>query len=104
METADITYHHRAVRGIRRAFIFFVGRATVQHQQRGNEEHHQQSDLFQKIAGLSHDYTSPEEADGTLQDSLHLLKEFELKLHQHLHLENNILFPKALKLEKELTV
>ena len=67
-------------------------------------EHHQQSDLFQKIAGLSHDYTSPEEVDGTFRDSLHLLKKFELQLHQHLHLENNILFPKALKLEKELTV
>ncbi|HPI81341.1 MAG TPA: iron-sulfur cluster repair di-iron protein, partial [Cyclobacteriaceae bacterium] len=30
------------------------------------------------------------------------LQEFQLDLHQHLHLENNILFPKALKLEKEL--
>ena len=66
-------------------------------------EHHQQSDLFQKIAELSHDYTSPEDVDGAFQDSLRLLKEFELKLHQHLHLENNILFPKTLKLEKELT-
>jgi len=66
-------------------------------------EHHQQSDLFQKIAELSHDYTSPERVGGTLKDSLLLLKEFELNLHQHLHLENNILFPKALELEKELT-
>jgi regulator of cell morphogenesis and NO signaling len=61
-------------------------------------EHHQQSDLFRKIAGLTRGYTSPGE-----MDSLHFLKEFELQLHQHLHLENNILFPKALKLEKELT-
>jgi regulator of cell morphogenesis and NO signaling len=60
-------------------------------------EHHQQSDLFQKIASLTKDYTSPKEVD-----SLRLLKHFELQLHQHLHLENNILFPKALKLEKEL--
>lgn len=66
-------------------------------------EHHQQSDLFQKITELSKDYTSPEDVDGTVKDSLRLLKEFELNLHQHLHLENNILFPKALKLEKELT-
>jgi regulator of cell morphogenesis and NO signaling len=65
-------------------------------------EHHQQSHLLQKIAELSHDYTS-QGVDSTFQDSLRLLKEFELKLHQHLHLENNILFPKALKLEKELT-
>lgn len=66
-------------------------------------EHYQQSDLFKKIAELSHDYTLPEEVDGAFKDSLHLLKEFELSLHKHLHLENNILFPKALKLEKELT-
>jgi regulator of cell morphogenesis and NO signaling len=65
-------------------------------------EHYRQSDLFQKIAELSQDYTSPEGTDGTLKDSLQLLKEFELNLHKHLHLENNILFPKALKLEKEL--
>jgi regulator of cell morphogenesis and NO signaling len=66
-------------------------------------EHHQQSDLFQKIAQISQDYAAPENTDGTFKDSLRLLKEFEINLHQHLHLENNILFPKALKLEKELT-
>ena len=66
-------------------------------------EHHQQSDLFQKMAELSQNYTSLKDVDGTFKDSLGLLKEFELNLHQHLHLENNILFPKALKLEKELT-
>jgi regulator of cell morphogenesis and NO signaling len=67
-------------------------------------EHYQQSELFQKIAELSQGYTSPEGVDGTFKDSLSLLKEFEINLHKHLHLENNILFPKALKLEKELTV
>jgi regulator of cell morphogenesis and NO signaling len=66
-------------------------------------EHYQQSDLFQKIAEISHDYTLPDGVDGAFKDSLHLLQEFEINLHKHLHLENNILFPKALKLEKELT-
>ena len=65
-------------------------------------EHYQQSDLFQKIGGISQD-TFPKGVDGTFKDGLCLLKEFEIKLHKHLHLENNILFPKALKLEKELT-
>ena len=32
-----------------------------------------------------------------------LLKEFEDDLHLHIHLENNILFPKAIELEKELS-
>jgi regulator of cell morphogenesis and NO signaling len=67
-------------------------------------EHYQQSDLFQKIAELSDDYTSPEGVDDEFKESLSLLKEFEINLHKHLHLENNILFPKALKLEKELAV
>ncbi len=66
-------------------------------------EHYQQSEIFQQIAELSRDYTSPGNVDGTFKDSLNLLKEFEMNLHRHLHLENNILFPKALKLEKELT-
>lgn len=67
------------------------------------QEHHQQSDLFVKIGELSHDYTSPDVVDD-IKESLDLLKEFEINLHRHLHLENNILFPKALKLEKKLTV
>jgi regulator of cell morphogenesis and NO signaling len=66
-------------------------------------EHYQQSELFEKIAEISQDYYSPEGVDGTYKDSISLLKEFEINLHKHLHLENNILFPKALKLEKELT-
>ena len=66
-------------------------------------EHYQQSELFQKIAEISQNYILPDGVDGSIKDSLHLLKEFEINLHKHLHLENNILFPKALKLEKELT-
>jgi regulator of cell morphogenesis and NO signaling len=31
-----------------------------------------------------------------------LLDEFEEDLHLHIHLENNILFPKALAMEKQL--
>lgn len=34
---------------------------------------------------------------------LGLLKEFEINLHKHLHVENTILFPKALNPEKKLT-
>jgi len=30
------------------------------------------------------------------------LQQFELDLHQHVHLENNILFPKSIVLEQEL--
>lgn len=65
-------------------------------------EHTLQGEIFQRIAELTRDYTSPDLAD-TFKETLGLLKEFEINLHKHLHLENNILFPKALRLEKELT-
>ncbi|MGM0392500.1 MAG: iron-sulfur cluster repair di-iron protein, partial [Bacteroidota bacterium] len=38
----------------------------------------------------------------TYRVSFALLNEFEQDLHLHIHLENNILFPKAIALEKEL--
>lgn len=66
-------------------------------------EHTQQGETFQKIAELSQNFTSPGHVDGTFKEIPGLLKEFEINLHKHLHLENNILFPKAIKLEKELT-
>jgi len=40
--------------------------------------------------------TWPEAACTTYRVSMLELKEFEENLHQHVHLENNILFPKAL--------
>ena len=54
------------------------------------------------IAGLSQHYIH-EDVEDSFREILRLLKEFEMDLHRHLHLENNILFPKALKLEQELT-
>lgn len=66
-------------------------------------EHTEQGEIFEKIEKLTQNYTYPG-SDGPCKETLKLLKEFEIKLHQHLHLENNILFPKALRLEKELPV
>lgn len=65
-------------------------------------EHTLQGEIFQRIAELSQHYTTWD-LDGTCKKILDLLKEFEINLHKHLHLENNILFPKAIRLEKELT-
>lgn len=58
--------------------------------------------LIQKINELSSNYTPPADACTTYKLSFAKLKEFEEDLHQHIHLENNILFPAAIKLEKEL--
>lgn len=66
------------------------------------EEHSTEGDRFSKIDELSSHYTPPADACNTYRVTYALLKEFEQDLHMHIHLENNILFPKAIALEKEL--
>ncbi|MDT0678468.1 iron-sulfur cluster repair di-iron protein [Autumnicola musiva] len=65
-------------------------------------EHEEAGEILRKIAILSNNYTPPEGACNTYRAFYAKLEEFEQDLHQHVHLENNILFPKALHLEKEL--
>lgn len=62
-------------------------------------EHEEAGDIFKKIAALSNNFTPPEGACNTYRAFYAKLDEFEQDLHQHIHLENNILFPKALTLE-----
>lgn len=64
------------------------------------DEHDTEGERFRKIAELSHNYTPPADACNTYKVTYAMLKEFEEDLHKHIHLENNILFPKATKLEK----
>lgn len=64
-------------------------------------EHDTEGDRFRKIAALSNNYTPPEDACNTYKVTFALLQEFEEDLHLHIHLENNILFPKALELEND---
>lgn len=67
------------------------------------EEHTTEGDRLRKIETLSNNYTPPADACNTYMVAIALLKEFEQDLHLHIHLENNILFPKAIALEKELS-
>jgi regulator of cell morphogenesis and NO signaling len=53
------------------------------------------------IRELTKDYTLPEDACASYSLLYRMLEEFEEDLHLHIHLENNILFPKALALEKQ---
>ncbi|MDF2449072.1 MAG: hemerythrin [Bacteroidota bacterium] len=64
-------------------------------------EHDVVGRLFESIRELSDNYTPPEDGCATYKVSFLKLKEFEEDLHQHIHLENNILFPKSIKLEKQ---
>lgn len=65
-------------------------------------EHEIEGERFRKIAELTQSYTPPADACNTYRVTFALLKEFEEDLHLHIHLENNILFPKAIKLEKSI--
>lgn len=66
------------------------------------EEHNTEGDRFKKIAELSNNYIPPADGCTTYKVAFEMLKEFEEDLHLHIHLENNILFPKSIALEKEL--
>ena len=65
-------------------------------------EHEEAGEILRKIAKLSNNYTPPEGACNTYRAFFSKLDEFEQDLHHHIHLENNILFPKALQLEKTI--
>ncbi|MCU0359192.1 MAG: iron-sulfur cluster repair di-iron protein [Bacteroidia bacterium] len=67
-------------------------------------EHEAVGELFLTIRTLSDNFTPPESACNSYRVSYSKLKEFEEDLHQHIHLENNILFPKALELEETSVV
>lgn len=67
-----------------------------------HDEHNQEGERFRKIAQLSNDYTPPAGACNTYMVTFKLLEEFEKDLHRHIHLENNILFQKAIELEEQL--
>ena len=55
-----------------------------------------------EIRELSNNYLLPEDACASYSLLYRMLYEFEDDLHLHIHLENNILFPKALEIEKQL--
>ena len=63
-------------------------------------EHDQEGERFRQIAKLSNSYTPPADACNTYKVTFAMLEEFEKDLHLHIHLENNILFPKAIELEQ----
>lgn len=62
-------------------------------------EHDAAGTLIAEIRRLSNNFTPPEDACPTYHAFYGGLKEFEQDLHQHIHLENNILFPRAIDLE-----
>lgn len=64
-------------------------------------EHESAGGAMESIRQLSNDFTPPLDACTSYRVLYAKLQEFEQDLHQHVHLENNLLFPKAIGLEKE---
>ncbi|MGV9004499.1 iron-sulfur cluster repair di-iron protein [Flavobacterium sp.] len=67
-------------------------------------EHENEGDRFVKIAEITNNYTPPSDACNTYKVTFAMLQEFEQDLHKHIHLENNILFPKAIEMQNRFTV
>lgn len=65
-------------------------------------EHEQAGEDMVSIRKLTNDYTLPADACTSYSILYKKLQEFENDLFNHVHLENNILFPKAIQLEREL--
>lgn len=64
-------------------------------------EHESAGELLEKIRTLSRDFTLPDDACFSYRTLYKTLEELELDLHQHIHLENNVLFPRASELEQK---
>jgi len=62
-------------------------------------EHETVGEKLAELRELTMDYTVPDDACTSYKVFFNLLLELEADLHQHIHLENNILFPRALELE-----
>jgi regulator of cell morphogenesis and NO signaling len=62
-------------------------------------EHDEAGSLIHEIRTLTQNYTPPADGCATYRVWLEELAEFERDLHRHVHLENNVLFPRAVELE-----
>jgi len=65
-------------------------------------EHDTAGEILRELRRVTSDYKMPADACISYQTLYQALENFEKDLHQHIHLENNILFPKALNLENSL--
>ena len=62
-------------------------------------EHDGAGDALRSLRSVTKNYQLPEDACMSYRTLYQALQEFEADLHQHIHLENNILFPRAQALE-----
>lgn len=63
-------------------------------------EHDEAGEALAQLRQLTDDYTLPEWACNTYRALFDALQAFEQDIHQHVHKENNVLFPGAIALEQ----
>jgi regulator of cell morphogenesis and NO signaling len=63
-------------------------------------EHDTAGDLLREIRAAARDFQAPDDACMSFRALYRALEDFEQDLHRHIHLENNLLFPRAVELEK----
>lgn len=66
------------------------------------QEHDDAGEALSAMRQLTHDYIAPDDACNTFKNLLYSLAQIESEMHQHVHKENNILFPRALGLRKPI--
>ncbi len=62
-------------------------------------EHDSAGEILKEMRAVSNSFTAPEDGCFSFKTLYQGFREFEADLHQHIHLENNILFPRAIDLE-----
>jgi regulator of cell morphogenesis and NO signaling len=65
-------------------------------------EHDRDGATLKKLRELSSDYTAPADACPSFKGLYAGLEDLERDLHRHIHLENNVLFPRAVDMETSM--
>lgn len=65
-------------------------------------EHVQAATILESIKKVLNNFVVPVNVSQEYVDLMVKLHEFEMDLHIHLHIENNVLFPKLIELEEEM--
>jgi regulator of cell morphogenesis and NO signaling len=66
------------------------------------DEHDDAGEGLAAMRELTDGFTPPKTACNTYRTTLHALAELEADMHRHVHLENHILFPRAVETEQAL--
>ncbi len=63
-------------------------------------EHEEVGELLARMRSITNDYALPDGACPSFTALYHRFEAFERDIHQHIHLENNLLFPRSVELER----